>query len=203
MTLFRFLMALVALAICSCGVQNQLTPEDTRVLKSKVIQVVESDMGSPRFSVIGTTVFNNKSEIIPDVPTFAEHLARKLKSKGYKVNVSSEKSDGPQIRSLAIYPYQMPGLTGLGLNQRSFLGMESPLTAHCNFRCSFTEKSVGQNVQQPVDFKGMLYFSKPTDIKRSVSSWNDLTGGEKRAAIKKLQEIMDESSDAIISQLGL
>lgn len=199
-------LALLLLTICSCSVPTPLSESESKAIRANGIHIVERDTSKPRFTVIGTTVFNNELEEIPGVPTFAQHLAGRLREKGLKVTISGQSEKKPQLNLAPFYPYQQPGLTGLGIHRRSFLGVSGPLMTHCNFVSSYVDQSSGikhhsfGSSTHPIPIG---YQMKEFKIDRNISSWKELSADEKALLKKDLNVLMKKTSDQILYYLGL
>ncbi|WP_018968895.1 hypothetical protein [Rubritalea marina] len=192
--------------LSSCVNNQQIAPESLKQVTKSGIAVVESEDTKPRFTVIGTTAFNNEFGGIKDQDvSFARYLVDSLKDKGYPAYLTTTPEHDICLKLHPTYPYGNPGMTGVGFHRRSFLSMSSPIVAFCNMRGALEVTQNGKKSYnyQPVNYgveKGYSY--KPTSIDREVDSWNELTASEKKTLIKELQPLMKEQADLILSQLG-
>jgi hypothetical protein len=212
MKMSHLLSALIAgfLALMtSCASMTPLETSSARNLAKDSIFVVESEDVLPKFSIIGTTVFNNKSELIYDRGfSFTDHLVAKLKSRGYNAQKLPSGQFASMTAGLAltiypIHPYQMEGLIGLGFHQRKFLGLEGEVLSHCNFCATLVDKKSRRRLNQPIDWLGANYCWAATGIKRNVDDWEDFSIAEKHNLQVLLQKHMDKCSTSILDQLGL
>ena len=201
------LLAVITPLLCllsSCGTSTQLEPTQIKKMASEGIVVVEDEDAKPQFTLIGTTAFNNKFETITESGTsFADYMVTRLKAKGYKATKSESKNHPRVLLLYATYPYQQPGMTGVGFHRRSFLGISSPVMAFCNFRGTLLDTQTKSSKHQPINFGDKGYQFGPTPVKRSVKSWSEFTSSEKYQMKSALKNHMRSQADLIISQLGL
>ena len=142
-----------------------MSPMDSSQARSaarKSITVVNKH-GAPQFTIIGTTVFNNESEVI-DAPgwSFSEHMAGVLRSRGYNAKVGEMNINGLNLVLYPIAPYGAEHQRGEGIYSRSVLKVGAGFEAHCHYRGSLVDKGQGLKKGQPVDFAGKGYFSSRT-----------------------------------------
>jgi len=208
----QFLPALTAIffaLLASCASMTPLEKSSARNLAKDRIVVVESEDVLPKFSIIGTTVFNNKTQLIHDRGfSFTDHLVAKLKSRGYNAQKlpSGQFASMTEGLALSIYPrhpYQMEEFTGLGFHQRKFMGLQGPVFSYCNFHATLVDKGSRRRLNQPPDWFGSKYYLAPTGIKRDIDDWEDFSAAEKKNLQVLLEQNMDNYSSSMLEQLGL
>jgi hypothetical protein len=198
--LFRCLPVFFALASSAC---LNLSPGEIRSISKSGIVVVEDKDSQPKYRVVGTTVFNNGVEAIPDPGfSFGDHLVAKLRARGYPATKSAEIPNKPHIWLFPSYPYGKEGMTGAGVFRRSFLGMGDNNEVHCNYRGSFAQTKGGARKEQPLHFGNTSYFYESTDIEKQARRWNDFSPEEKKILRNSLTVQMDKAADLILKDLG-
>jgi hypothetical protein len=206
MKYLKITLAFTVFTISACSITPPIPPSETAIIKKNGIHIYEDRDSKPHFSIVGTTVFNNDTKIIPNVPTFAEHLANRLKTKGVPVTISAKSVKSPQLRIIPVMPYNEAQFSGLGASKRNFLGIHSPLILHVNFFSEFEMKPKGALVRSlgltaPL-FPIAGYQQKESTILRNVGSWNELTAQEKETVEKELSNLMNQASEPILHHLG-
>lgn len=190
--------------LSSCATENKMSNTQAIAVAKKGLVVVESDDTKGKFTVIGTTAFNNGFETIPDSDiNFATYMTQRLREKGYKVTTSSSEDHPRIIKLSATYPYGGPGMRGLGFFRRSFLGMSSPTIAYCNFYGQLRDSESNSIKSLGIDFHGKGFFHDRTSVMKDADSWSDLTPSEQTTLKKELQPVMRKQADRIIKGLGL
>lgn len=183
--------------------------EDSRVQKAKTegLVIVPSKRVAPRFSFVGTTAFQNKNEPInePDY-SFSDHLATRLRAKGYKVSVGESSETRLNLFLRDSYPYQGDFIYGVGIHKRSLLGMSGPYVAHCNVFADLTDPVTKSRRVDHVKvslLEGSKYFLGNTPLKLKKNTWAQFTPAEKETLRLSLEGYIRQCADHIIENLNL
>ncbi len=122
------LLLMVSFFLTACA--TSLTPQNLENVKT--VGVIDNFPDTPRYNVVGTTIFNNEYDKIDDKTYKAlleKTVVERLTAKGFKVSIIDKKQSNNYDMIIELVPrdlYQTPETFGYGLNQRSFLGVRMP-----------------------------------------------------------------------------
>lgn len=176
------LAALVPL-LSSCA--SSLTQSDLEGIK--VVGVINSFPDKPKYTQIGTTVFNNEYDEVADT-SFKSYITTEvmelLKAKGYRpVALPNKDTLTPTDLIIEIYPrdmYNMPYTMGYGFYQRSLLGINAYKISYAALNLipsiNGTKKCAGCYGESttPFPFKSMPTKWSEIDSKRQIQLCDQL-----------------------------
>ena len=196
----HLLLVIVVFLLSACA--STITKTD--IAKIKVVGVVNNFPDSPKYTLVGTTVFNNDYDTINDT-TFKSLVTNEvttlLQNKGYQTIILSKGDAGNRIdMMIEILPrdlYNMPYTMGYGFYQRSMFG----ITAN---KISYTALNlipVIQGSKRCSACYGESITNLPMDV--MPSKWSEI-GQEKQVELKNLLKAdIQKAVNKAFSGIGL
>ncbi len=183
------------------GCATPLTTEERSTISS--VGVINQFPAYPNYVVVGTTIFNNEYDEIPD-PSHREYLEQVVEgyfeAKGYSVRMLSKNDSGEEVDLLVtLIPrdiYQMPGTHGFGVMQRSILGKPFPAQVYValNLNAKFKGRVVG------TDYKAILSEFSQSSL---PPNWESLPESQKGEVNEKLRAGVKKAIHEVFRENGI
>ena len=194
-----FLLSFLAIFVGGCA--TPLTVEEKGTIRS--VGVFNQFPDKPNYVVIGTTIFNNDYDEIPD-SSYRVYLDQVVEdyfeAKGYSVRSLAEDESVDDVDlAVVLIPrdiYQMPGTHGFGVTQRSILGNAFPAQVYValNLHSKFKGRMVAGG------YKAVLREFSQSPL---PATWESLPESKKAKVHEKLREGIRTAIHQIFQENGI